>query len=153
MVMPVAVEDLAGWDADLRALTDGLGWLFQRPEPRRVFADFVRALLADVPKKNSWGLAEHAGYATPRPFEHLLDGAVWDVDALRDAVRDYVVEHLGTCQAALVADDTQVIKKGNRSVGVAPQHCGLTGQTENCQVMPMLTYATEAGHAFVDREL
>jgi len=60
MVMPVTVEDLAGWDADLRALTDGLGRLFQRPEPRRVFADFVRALLADVPKKNSWGLAEPA---------------------------------------------------------------------------------------------
>lgn len=153
MVMPVVVQDLAGWDADLRALTDGLGWLFQRPEPRRVFADFVRALLADVPKKNSWGLAEHAGYATPRPFEHLLDGAVWDVDLLRDAVRGYVVEHLGSDQAALVADDTSVVKKGDRSVGVAPQYCGLTGQTENCQVMPMLTYATEAGHAFIDREL
>jgi len=72
MVMPVTVEDLAGWDADLRALTDGLGWPFQRPEPRRVFADFVRTLLADVPKKNSWGLAEHAGYATPRPVEQTL---------------------------------------------------------------------------------
>jgi SRSO17 transposase len=153
MVMAVTVEDVAGWDADLRALTDGLGGLFQRPEPRRVFADFVRALMADVPKKNSWGLAEHAGYATARPFEHLLDGAVWDVDALRDAVRDYVVEHLGSEDAALVADDTSVIKKGARSVGVAPQYCGLTGQTENCQVMPMLSYATETGHAFIDREL
>jgi SRSO17 transposase len=153
MVMPVTVEDVAGWDADLRALTDGLGGLFQRPEPRRVFADFVRALLADVPKKNSWGLAEHAGYATARPFEHLLDGAVWDVGALRDAVRDYVVEHLGSDDAALIADDTSVIKKGTRSVGVAPQYCGLTGQTENCQVMPMLSYATETGHAFIDREL
>ena len=149
----MAVEDLAGWDADLRALTDGLGWLFQRPEPRRVFADFVRTLLADVPKKKSWGLAEHAGYATPRPFEHLLDGAVWGVEALRDAVRGYVVEHLGCEEAAPVADDTQVIKKGDRSVGVALQYCGLTGQTENCQLMPMLTYATESGHAFIDREL
>jgi hypothetical protein len=37
---------------------------------------------------------------------------VWDVDALRDAVRGYVVEHLGCQEAALVADDTQVIKKG-----------------------------------------
>src|SRR5690349_7591161 len=82
-----------------------------------------------------------------------MDGAVWDVDALRDAVRAYVVEHLGCEEAALVADDTQVIKKGERSVGVAPQHCGLTGQTENCQVMPMLNYATESGHAFIDREL
>lgn len=49
MVMPVAVEDLARWDADLRALAGGLGWLLQRPEPRRVFADFVRALLVGVP--------------------------------------------------------------------------------------------------------
>jgi hypothetical protein len=65
---------LAGWDADLRALTDGLGSLFHRPEPKAMFGLMVRALLADVPKKNSWGLAEHAGLATPRPFEHLLDG-------------------------------------------------------------------------------
>jgi len=112
------------------------------------FGLMVRALLADVPKKNSWGLAEHAGLATPRPFEHLLDGAVWDTDALRDQVRDYVVAGLGSADAAVIADDTQAIKKG-----VAPQHCGLTGQTENCQVMPMLTYATETGHAFIDREL
>jgi hypothetical protein len=48
----------------------------------------LRALLADVPKKNSRGLAEHAGLPTPRPFEHLLDGAVWDADVLRDQVRD-----------------------------------------------------------------
>ncbi|WP_406318929.1 transposase [Streptosporangium sp. NBC_01639] len=53
----------------------------------------------------------------------------------------------------LIADDTQAIKKGDRSVGVARQYCGLTGQGENCQVMPMLTYASEAGHAFINRRL
>ncbi|WP_202971024.1 IS701 family transposase [Saccharothrix sp. ALI-22-I] len=149
----MTVQDIAGWDADLQALTEGLGWMFNRPEPKVTFGLMVRALLADVPKKNSWGLAEHAGLATPRPFEHLLDGAVWDADTLRDQVRDYVVAGLGSADAAVIADDTQAIKKGDKSVGVAPQHCGLTGQTENCQVMPMLTYATEAGHAFIDREL
>lgn len=153
MAEVVTVKDITDWDADLHALTEGLDWMFNRPEPKVTFGLMVRALLADVPKKNSWGLAEHAGLATPRPFEHLLDGAVWDVDLLRDHVRDYVVAGLGSTEAAVVADDTQAIKKGNKSVGVAPQHCGLTGQTENCQVMPMLTYATEAGHAFIDREL
>jgi SRSO17 transposase len=149
----VTVQDITDWDADLRALTEGLGGMFNRPEPKVTFGLMVRALLADVPKKNSWGLAEHAGLATPRPFEHLLDGAVWDADALRDQVREYVVAGLGSVDAVVVADDTQAIKKGDKSVGVAPQHCGVTGQTENCQVMPMLTYATEAGHAFIDREL
>ena len=35
----------------------------------------VRAMLADVAKKNSWGLAEYTGLATPQAFEHLLNGA------------------------------------------------------------------------------
>lgn len=48
---------------------------------------------------------------------------------------------------------TQAIKKGTMSVGVAPQQCGLTGQTDNCQCMLMLTYASRHGHAFIDREL
>jgi SRSO17 transposase len=82
-----------------------------------------------------------------------VGGAQWDADALRDAVRDYVVAGLGCEDGVLIADDTQAIKKGVKSVGVAPQHCGATGQTENCQVMPMLTYASRHGHAFVDREL
>jgi hypothetical protein len=30
----VTVEDITGWDADLRAPTDGLGWMFNRPEPK-----------------------------------------------------------------------------------------------------------------------
>ncbi|WP_442912788.1 IS701 family transposase [Kutzneria sp. CA-103260] len=149
----MTAQDIAAWDADLQTLTDRLSWMFTRPEPKKTFGLMLRALLADVPKKNSWGLAEHAGLPTPRPVEHLLDGAVWDADVLRDLVRDYVVAGLGATDAILVADDTQAIKKGSNSVGVAPQHCGLTNQIENCQVMPMLTYATEAGHAFIDREL
>ncbi|MFD9514116.1 IS701 family transposase [Streptomyces mirabilis] len=32
-------------------------------------------------------------------------------------------------------------------------HCGLTGDVRNCQTMVMLTYATAAGHAFIDRRL
>jgi SRSO17 transposase len=83
----------------------------------------------------------------------LLNGAKWDADALRDQVRAYVVEHLGHPDGVLVADDSQAIKKGVKSVGVARQHCGATGQIENCQVMPMLTYASPLGHAFIDRRL
>lgn len=153
MVEVVTQEDVAGWDMDLRALTDGLGWMFNRPEPKRVFGDFVRGLLSDAPKKNAWGLADHLGYKSPISFQHLMYGASWDADVLRDQVRSYAIEALGDERAVLVLDDTQAIKKGTKSVGVAPQHCGVTGDTRNCQVMVMLTYASEHGHAFIDREL
>ncbi|WTL64396.1 hypothetical protein OG339_44845 [Streptosporangium sp. NBC_01495] len=79
------------WDTELTALATRIaGPLFTRPEPRQAFADLARALLADVPRKNSWQLADHIGHATAHRFEHLLDRAKWDVDALRDEVRSYV---------------------------------------------------------------
>lgn len=59
----------------------------------------------------------------------------------------------GDPEATLVLDDTQVIKKGDKSVGVAFQHCGTTGDVCNCQVMVMFTYAAAGGHTFVDRRL
>lgn len=63
------------------------------------------------------------------------------------------VAGLGSTDAILIADDNQAIKKGSKSegVGVAYQNCGLTNQIEDCLVVPMQTYATAAGHAFIDR--
>jgi SRSO17 transposase len=105
-----------------------------------------------VQRKNSWRLAEHAGHPSRYRLEYLLDGR-WDAGLLRDEVRSYVVTHVGDADAALILDDTQVIEKGRKSVGVAPQHCGLTGQTENCQTVVMAAYASQHGHAFLGREL
>ncbi|MFF3444587.1 IS701 family transposase [Streptosporangium sp. NPDC002721] len=142
------------WDTELTAVTSRIAdRLFKRPEPKATFGDLVRGLLADVPRKNSWQLADHVGHPTANLIEWLPARAKWDADALCDDVRAYVVEHLGSTDGVLIADDTQAIKKGDRSVGVARQYCGLTGQVENCQVMPMLTYASAVGHAFINRRL
>jgi SRSO17 transposase len=149
----VTAELIAEWRDELTRLTGSLGHLFNRPEPRVVFAQFVEGLLAELPKKNGWTLSERAGHATADRMQWLLNGSVWEAGRLRDAVRDYLVEHLGDPEASLVIDDTQAQKKGIKSVGVAFQHCGLTGDVRNCQTTVMLTYATTAGHAFLDRRL
>jgi len=72
----ISCDLLVGWEADLRLLTERVaGSLFTRPEPRATFADLVRGLLADVPRKNSWRLAEHAGHGSAYRLEWLLNGA------------------------------------------------------------------------------
>jgi hypothetical protein len=54
----ISFDHLVGWEAELRLLIERVaGSLFTRPEPRATFADLVRGLLADVPRKNSWQLA------------------------------------------------------------------------------------------------
>jgi SRSO17 transposase len=156
MMSAVTEADLTAWGTELEALLARADGLFARPEPRVRFADFVRGLLSAVERKNGWQLAERAGHATPDAQQWLLNGASWSADALRDLVRDYVVASLGGegCGLrVLIADDTAAIKKGRMSVGVARQYAGITGQVENCQVIPMLTYATDRGHAFIDRRL
>ena len=45
--------------------------------------------MADLPRKNCWAAAEHAGDATPDEMQHFLAGAAWDADAVRDDLRDY----------------------------------------------------------------
>ncbi|WBB57516.1 IS701 family transposase [Verrucosispora sp. WMMD573] len=76
-----------------------VGQRFRRPEPRRRVRDFVRGLLAPLPRKNCWTIAEHAGDANPDGMQDLLTRVTWDDGAVRADVRAFVGEHL--CQLAV----------------------------------------------------
>jgi SRSO17 transposase len=126
---------------------------FARVETRRRTRGFLFGLLADLPRKNCWTIAEHAGDADPHGMQHLLGRAVWDTDGVRDDLRDYVTTHLGDTDAVLVVDETGDVKKGVCTVGVQRQYTGTAGRIENAQVAVYLTYAGARGHAMIDREL
>ena len=91
---------------------------FARVEPRRRARAFVLGLLAELPRKNCWTVAEHAGDAIPDGMQHLLARAKWDAGGVRDDVRSYVAEHLGNRDAVLVVDETGDVKKGPATPGV-----------------------------------
>ena len=124
-----------------------------RVEVRQRVRAFVMGLLADLPRKNCWTIAEHAGDATPDGMQHLLSRARWDTDGVAEDLRDYVMDHLGDPGAVLVIDETGDLKKGSGTVGVQRQYTGTAGRVENAQVAVYLTYAAERGHALIDREL
>jgi SRSO17 transposase len=104
-------------------------------------------------RKNSWQLAEVSGVATPYGFQHLLRRALWDSDAVRDALRTYVSQHRGSPDGVLVVDETGFLKKGRHSAGVARQYSGTAGRSENCQSGVFLAYASRLGQTLLDREL
>jgi SRSO17 transposase len=142
------------WSACLKELHERVAHRFLRPEVRIRAYRYLAGLLGEVGRKNSWQMAEAIGEARPRGVQHLLNDARWDVDAVRDDLRGYVVEHLGDEQSGvLIADETGFLKKGKKSVGVARQYTGTAGKRENCQVGVFLCYASEKGAAFIDRML
>ncbi len=141
------------WSQQLARLHQRIAPRFARSQPRQRALAYLKGLLSPTERKSSWQLAEHAGEATPYGMQHLLADAVWDADLLRDDLRAYVIECLGTQNAILAIDETSFPKQGQHSAGVKPQWCGSTGQVENCQVGVFLTYATPQGHTLIDREL
>ena len=149
--------EVAGWDRELDALMRRVGGCFARVETRRTARDAIDGLLADLPRKNCWSLAEHAGHGCPGRLQHLLSRASWDAAAVRREVDAYVAENLTAGVdddlVTLVFDETGDAKKGRQTVGVQRQYSGTCGRIENCQVAVYATLATPAGHAFVDVEL
>jgi SRSO17 transposase len=143
----------ARWQAEADRLLDRIAGRFARVETRRRVRGFLLGLLADLPRKNCWSIAEHAGDPDPHGMQHLLARASWDTDAVRDDLRDYVADQLGDADAVLVFDETGDLKKGSATVGVQRQYTGTAGRIENAQVAVYLTYAGARGHALIDREL
>ena len=143
--------DLAAGELD--RVHERIAGRFGRAEPRARVREYVSGLVAGLERKNGWTLAERAGEVSPDGMQRLLRRADWDVDGVRDDVRDYVIEHLGDPGGVLIADETGFIKKGTRSAGVQRQYSGTAGRTENCQVGVFLAYASPRGHALIDREL
>jgi len=146
------VAEVQDWAAGLAEVHARIAGRFARAEPRVRALAYLRGLLGQSERKNGWTLAEAAGEISPDGMQRLLRTADWDVDAVRDELRNYVVERLGP-GGVLIVDETGFIKKGSRSAGVGRQYTGTTGKIDNCQIGVFLAYAAPTGRALIDREL
>lgn len=144
---------IRSWSNTLAEVEQRIGQHFARSEARQRAIDYLRGLMSQVERKNSWQLAEALGGSTPYGIQHLLGRALWDADVVRDELRQYVVDHLVDEGAILVVDETGFLKKGRHSAGVARQYSGTAGRVENCQVGVFLAYVSNHGHTLIDREL
>jgi SRSO17 transposase len=147
------VTSIEGGRAYLADMARRLAPHFARSQSRQRVMAYLRGLLSEAERKNSWQVAEACGEPTPYGFQYLLNRADWDADAVRDALRTYVIQHLEDPNGVLVLDETGFVKKGRHSAGVARQYTGTVGKVENCQIGVFLGYASPLGQALVDREL
>jgi SRSO17 transposase len=151
---PTVVDDrLQRWRAGFEDMFALVAGQFAQVESRRRARLYLLGLLSGAERKNSWVIAEQAGDASPDGMQRLLNFYAWDADAVRDELRDYVLDRLGDSSGVVVADETGFLKKGTKSAGVQRQYSGTAGRIENCQLGVFLTYASTKGRALIDREL
>lgn len=141
------------WACSLREVKERIRPLFLQERMAHSAGLFLDALLGPERRKTGWMRAEAAGDPGPWCQQALLGRARWNAEALRDLVRDYVVERLAGPDAVLVIDETGFLKQGKASCGVGRQYTGSAGKITNCQIGVFGAYVSEKGHAFIDRAL
>ena len=110
----------------------------------------MAGLISDLPRKNAWTLAEHAGDATPDRMQRLLNHAVWDHDAAQGVVRGFVAQQLRDQPLVVAAlDESGQEKSGTATAGVKRQYMGCAGRVANGVNTVYCSYATPGGHALV----
>ena len=107
-------ETLELWAASLREVKARMRPLFTQERVAVSAGLFLDGLLGAERRKTGWMRAEAAGDPGPWRQQAILGRGRWDADALRDIVREYVVEHLADEGAVLVVDETGFLKQGKR---------------------------------------
>ncbi len=138
---------------ELKGLHSRIASRFGRREVRQRVACYLAELVGPVERRTGRQMAGQIGEERPDGVQRLLRSSRWDADAVRDDLREYVLEHLGDPVGVLVLVEMGFPKKGPKSAGVARQPNPSSGKDEYCQVGLFLGYASPRGWAFIDRAL
>jgi SRSO17 transposase len=127
-------------------------------EPWLQAGKYAAALMSQIPRRNGWTIAEHAGDRAPDKTQRLLSRAVWDTFAAMGVVRRFAVAGLDEAArrsgrrglAVGAVDETGQVKQGEHTAGVKRHYLGCAGKVANGITTVHLAYVREnTGHALV----
>ncbi len=87
-------------------------------------------------------MATRSGEVGYDQLHHFIATGVWDSAPMEAALLKEANRLVGDERGFLVIDDTALPKKGQHSVGVAPQYASALGKTSNCQSLVSVTLAS-----------
>ena len=127
-------DELGSW---LKPFLDCLG----HKARRRMCPLYVSGLIGPGDRKSIQPMAARLAPGDYDRLHHFIADGVWDAAPLERELLIQADRLVGDKDAVLVIDDTAMPKKGDRSVGVAPQYASTLGKMANCQTLVSLTLA------------
>src|SRR3981189_706436 len=127
-------DELGRW---LKPFLDRLG----HKARRRMCPLYISGLIGPGDRKSVQAMAARLAPGEYDQLHHFIADGVWDAAPLEAELLVQADRLVGGKDAVLVIDDTAMPKKGDRSVGVAPQYASSLGKTANCQTLVSLTLA------------
>ena len=130
------------WKSDLEEwLVPFLGVLGHKARLRMCPA-YVAGLIGSGDRKSIQPMAARDGQVGYDQLHHFIASGAWNGVPLEKVLLAEADKMVGSDDAWLIIDDTVLPKKGERSVGVAPQYASALGKTANCQSLVSVTLAS-----------
>lgn len=127
---------------------------FGRSQQIRYFEAFEKGLLSNLDRKSIEPIAlSFLGEKDVRGMQQFFTRSTGWEEAVRNRYKEMLGLQLSTPLGFLSVDESDFVKKGRKSSGVARQYCGRLGKTENCQAGVFVSYASEKGIGLVDSRL
>ena len=130
------------WKSDLERWLAPFLSAFRHKARARMCPVYVAGLIGAGDRKSVQPMAARDGEVGYDQLHHFIASGVWDAAPLEKALLAEADRMVGGADAWLIVDDTALPKKGEHSVGVAPQYASSLGKTANCQSLVSLTLAS-----------
>ena len=131
-----------GWEAELERWLGPFLARLRRKEQRRWAPFYLKGLILPGERKSVEPMAARVAPADTQQLHHFVSTSPWATAPLEDELVKAADRLVGGPDAALVVDDTALVKQGRRSVGVKRQYCGQLGKKANCQSLVSPTLAS-----------
>lgn len=131
------------WESEFERWAAPFLSAFRHKSQREWAPYYLRGLLLPGERKSIEPMAARVCPHDTQQLHHFVSTSPWDVGPLERVLAAKVDALVGGEGAHLIVDDTALVKKGDRSVGVAHQYCGQLGKNANCQALVSLTLARD----------
>jgi SRSO17 transposase len=134
------------------------------------FVTYFNGLVSNLPRKSVEPIAKNFGTidkskqteeidpikqieSKVRSLQEFLKSAPFSDEDLLATYQEILSDTIANDDGMITVDGCDFPKKGKFSVGVARQHCGPLGKTDNCQASVMIGYSGIDGYGLIDRRL
>jgi SRSO17 transposase len=150
----LSASDVGKVARELDLFVESFAEAFGRSELRDLHRLYLQGLLSDTERKNAEAIALALdGPKRVRGLQRFVRDYPWDEEWIRRRHWELCAQELSDPLGVWSIDASEFPKKGDASVGVAPQYCGASGKTANCQSGVFVCYSSPKGHALLEARL
>lgn len=122
---------------------------------QEVFGEtYLMGLLSSLERKSAEPIAlRYLDEGHVRGLQRFFKASPWNYGDMKELYQARLCSNIAAPGAMLTLDPSDFPKKGKESAGVARQHCGALGKTDNCQSGVFVGYTSSIGYGLVDCEL